>query len=216
MPGSASAHRWTALSDWPSADTEKKRYYFAPGLERDDDLVSAYISDPLRPVPFQADTSSWDRAAQVADQRFSERRPDVLSFRGPVLKEALQAEGPVHVSLRLRCSAGDADMVVKLVDQRPDGVRMLVRYGVQPLRFRRGFSHADPVVPGEVMQVDFSLNDIAHHFMPGHRLMLQLQSSLFPALAMNPQTLTGKGPAEAWIELMGDSYMELTLKSKTQ
>ena len=98
------------------------------------------------------------------------------------------AEGPVNVGLDVTVDSTDADIIVKLIDVRPDGCQLLIRSGVLPLRYRKSLSVPEPSTPGKTMHIEFSLNDIAHHFLRGHRIMVQIQSSLFPLVAMNPQT----------------------------
>ena len=82
----------------------------------------------------------------------------------------------------------DADIVVKLVDVRPDGYQMLVRGDVMPLRHRDGFGKSKATKSGKIVSVDFTMCDIDHYFLPGHSLMIQIQGSWFPLMAMNPQT----------------------------
>ena len=82
----------------------------------------------------------------------------------------------------------DGDIVVKLIDVRPDGVQMLVRGDVMPLRYRKGFGSPVPAKDGKKLRVAFTMPDIDHYFLPGHRLMVQVQASWFPLIAMNPQT----------------------------
>jgi predicted acyl esterase len=76
---------------------------------------------------------------------------------------------------------------VKLIDVHPDGYHMLVRGEVFPLRYAESFSDPKPVVPGEVVHLKFNMNDVAHWIKPGHRLMVQIQSSWYPLVNMNPQ-----------------------------
>lgn len=82
----------------------------------------------------------------------------------------------------------DADIVVKLIDVRPDGYQMLVRGDLMPVRYRDGFGKSKALKSGKVVSVDFTMCDIDHYFLPGHALMIQIQGSWFPLIAMNPQT----------------------------
>ena len=122
-----------------------------------------------------------------ADQRFPASRKDVLTFRGEPLKEDLLAEGPVPVHLMVSLSTTDADFIVKIIDERPDGYRMLVRGDAFRARYRNSLSDPEPVTPGERTAIDVTLNDIAHIFQKGHRIVVQVQSSWFPIMAMSPQ-----------------------------
>ncbi len=123
----------------------------------------------------------------AADQRFAEKRSDVLTFRGEPLREDLTAEGPVRVHLDVSTSTTDADFIVKVIDERPDGYQMLVRGDAFRARYRRSFSSPEPVPPGERISIDFLLNEIAHVFQEGHRIVVQIQSSWYPVMAMSPQ-----------------------------
>lgn len=95
-----------------------------------------------------------------------------------------------------RAAELDADIVVKLIDVRPDGYQMLVRGDVMPLRFRDGFSSPKPTEPGRKVEVNFTMCDVDHYIGPGHSLMVQVQGSWFPLIAMNPQKFL-KNPYKA-------------------
>ena len=191
MPEVASVHQWEAHDIWPPQG-DVRRLYLGDGKKLTPEPGTRsyeYMSDPERPVPYMAQTGSeWLlRIAQVADQRHAARRTDVLTFAGPVLEREMKVEGRIRVHLELAMDTDDADFIVKVVDRRPDGVQMLLRAGVLPARFRKDFSRPEPVTPGEPFVLDWELNDIAHRFLPGHRLMVQVQSSWFPLIAMSPQ-----------------------------
>ncbi len=141
------------------------------------------------------------------DQRFAERRPDVLCFKTEPLKAELTVGGPIDVDLEVELSTTDADFIVKVIDQFPDdftydnakdgkgngqnylmnGYQMLVRGDVMRGRYRNSFEHPEAFVPGKITKVSFSMQDIAHTFKVGHRLVLQIQSSWFPLIDRNPQ-----------------------------
>lgn len=153
------------------------------------------VSDPSSPVPYMdIKSDSRDRAYMVADQSFATLRTDVLTYRGEALTKPLHLAGPVKVRIALSLDSEaakkmlDADIVVKLIDLRPDGYQMLVRGDVMPLRFREGFQMPKPVKAGKKTIVEFTMCDIDHRFMEGHTLMVQVQGSWFPLIAMNPQT----------------------------
>lgn len=190
---------WNSYSSWPPERMSYKRTYLAA----DGSLTSSrpgkgaymFVSDPENPVPYMdKKASSRDRAYMTADQSFAGKRNDVFTCCGKVLARPLHLAGEVkvHISLTLESLASDSrldgDVVVKLVDVRPDGYQMLVRGDVMPLRFRDGFSKPEPVKSGKTVSVEFPLCDIDHIFMPGHSLMVQVQGSWFPLIAMNPQT----------------------------
>ncbi len=184
---------WTEYDSWPAPGVETKRFYLAENESIAHEEPAAaeftYISDPKHPVPFMEDTGQgFDRSFMVADQRFAVRRTDVLSFSTCELAESLHVAGPLKASLKISMTSTDADIIVKLVDIRPDGTHMLVRHGIMPARFRDGLDVSKPMTPEEKTDITFMLNDINHIFMPGHRLEIMIQSSMYPLVAMNPQT----------------------------
>lgn len=124
----------------------------------------------------------------VADQRFASERQDVLTFTSQTLEQTLKLQGPLQVSLDLSISSEDADIIVKFIDVYPDGYQMLVRGEVFPLRYRESYEYPVKSVPGEMIHLDFAMNDIAHWILPGHRMMIQIQSTWFPLVNINPQT----------------------------
>lgn len=184
---------WQKMDVWPSSEMTLKPLYLTndSSLSFDESSyessVSSYVSDPDNPVPFMEDASRRDNSYMVADQRFATERADVLSFVSHVQEDVLKLQGPVKVDMNLSVSTDDADLVVKLIDVYPDGYQMLIRGDVFPVRYREGFNAPKPATPGEVMNIQFTMNDVAHWVQPGHRLMVQIQSSWFPLVNMNPQ-----------------------------
>ncbi|MES2069422.1 MAG: CocE/NonD family hydrolase [Pseudomonadota bacterium] len=184
----------------------------------DDMPYDEYISDPKKPVPFVGyATTSVPKEYMVADQRFASSRPDVLVYRSEVLEQDVTLVGPVVPTLFVSTSGTDADWVVKLIDVYPPeypsaksvteksgdkfndvpppsvtmaGYQQLVRG--EPLRgkFRHSFEHAEPFVPGKVESLTYGMPDINHTFRRGHRIMVQIQSSWFPLVDLNPQSFT--------------------------
>src|SRR5262245_54660827 len=149
---------------------------------------------------------------RTADQRFAARRPDVLLYETAPLTEDLTIGGPIEVELHVSTTGTDADWVVKLIDVYPDdfpdpeapapkqgerrprtsermgGYQQLVRGDVFRGKFRNSFEKPEPFKPGEPAKVRFALPDVLHTFRPGHRVMVQVQSSWFPMVDRNPQT----------------------------
>ena len=171
------------------AESEVHTYRLKPG---------SYVSDPANPVPYMDVKGAWrEKAYMWAPQNFLDGRGDVLSqvIHKP-LKDSLLAIGPVRVHLKAKVSCHpersegslDADFIVKLIDVAPDGTQSLVRWEVMPARWRNGYEKSEPLVPGKPFELDFTMNDICHLFAPGHSIMVQVQSSMFPVVAMNPQT----------------------------
>jgi putative CocE/NonD family hydrolase len=141
------------------------------------------------------------------DQRFAARRPDVLVFQTDTLAQNLTLAGPVTADLKVAISSTDADFIIKLIDVFPDkaeplqagqqapdylmdGYQMLVRGDVMRGKYRNSFEHPEPFIPGRPTEVKFTMNDVAHTFKKGHRIMIQIQSSWFPLVDRNPQIFT--------------------------
>jgi uncharacterized protein len=167
---------------------------------------SEYTSDPAHPVPYTEDVHNRrTREYMTDDQRFAERRPDVLTFKTKILDDDLTVGGPIIADIMASASTTDADFVVKIIDVFPDdfkyadsikgngkeypmgGYEMLVRGEIMRGKFRNSFEKPEPFVPNKITNVRFSLPDIAHVFKKGHRLMIQIQSSWFPLADRNPQ-----------------------------
>lgn len=205
--------KWRCYPEWPATDTGFSEMYLSSGgflsEERPSDAVSwsSYLSDPRSPVPY-TDSLVAGRFKQhmTGDQRFASSRKDVLSFTGSPLADTLKVEGPLKVKIYFSSEGEDADIVVKLIDVYPDsracagnvisgqgrrrmeGYQMLVRGDVFRARYRKGFENPTPLVPGAVDSIEFVMNDVAHWFLPGHRVMVQVQSSCFPLYDINPQS----------------------------
>lgn len=167
----------------------------------------AYTSDPTHPVPYTQDIHfERTREYMTDDQRFAERRTDVLTYTTEILDKDVTLAGPVIADLMVSISTTDADFVVKLIDVFPDdftypeniqntikekypmgGYEMLVRGEIMRGKFRNSFEKPEPFVPGQITEVKWALPDVAHTFLKGHRIMIQIQSSLFPLADRNPQ-----------------------------
>lgn len=210
-------NRWHQLEQWPLQDTKPKHVYLQQGGRLSGSAPSAaasytsYVSDPAKPVPYTHDLQRRRNIEYLAeDQRFAEQRPDVVSFTGEPLSDALTVAGPVEVELYVSLSTTDADFVVKLIDVYPydyqypaealnyvpvkdyptGGYEQLVRGDVIRGKYRQSLEHPEPFKPGEVTLVKFTLPDVSHTFLPGHQLQVQIQSSWFPLVDRNPQTFT--------------------------
>lgn len=185
---------WQVMDKWPSESISYQPLYLSDDATlsftspASPESASTYFSNPSDPVPFMADASKRDKSYMVADQRFASARPDVLTFTSQVVEQPLKLQGPLQVSLDLSISSDDADIIVKFIDVHPDGYQMLVRGDVFPLRYRNGYEHPLRSVTGEKIHLDFTMNDIAHWILPGHRMMIQIQSTWFPLVNVNPQT----------------------------
>lgn len=190
------ADDWQTFPSWPAPGTVPQRYYLdrsclAASLDSPSMLhARTYVSDPSCPVPYldpEMITNGRDKNYMAADQRFASTRKDVLTYVSGPLESDLLSEGPVRVSLDVSVTTTDADFFVKVIDVRPDGYQMLVRGDGMRARYRRGGDVPEALEPGTRTRIEFTLNDIAHYFAEGHRIMVQVQSSCFPLMAMSPQ-----------------------------
>ena len=148
-----------------------------------------YISDPSNPVPY-IDKKSDERLNEymAADQTFASKRNDVLFYQSDVLKNDITLLGPITADLFVKLNATDADFVVKVIDVLPNSnTQQLVRAEVLRGKFRNSFEKPEPFVPNSPTEVKFQLNDVAHTFLKGHEIMVQIQSSWFPLVDRNPQ-----------------------------
>jgi predicted acyl esterase len=136
------------------------------------------------------------------DQRFASKRPDVLTFTSEVLTEEMKVSGKIQALIDFATDHEDADLYVKIIDVLPmdrvpqetdaEGVKMngyqkLVRLGYIRGRYRETFEEGKPFVKNEQTLVSVPLLDVQHTFKPGHRIMIQVQSSMFPLFDINPQ-----------------------------
>jgi putative CocE/NonD family hydrolase len=206
-------NRWQRLQRWPLACAEGcpaplKPIYLKPDFKLDFDAPKTgaaydeYVSDPAKPVPFvprpihMNDANVW-RPWLVSDQRGVSDRTDVLSYVTEPLKARLQIAGAAMVNLYASTTGTDTDWVVKLIDVYPDEVPSQPELGGYQLgiamdifrgRYRNSFEHPAPVTPNAVEKYRFALPNANHVFLPGHRVMVQIQSSWFPLYDRNPQT----------------------------
>jgi putative CocE/NonD family hydrolase len=167
-----------------------------------------YVSDPAKPVPFiprpiaMGDAMQW-KPWLVHDQRFVTGRPDVAVWTSAPLDGALHIMGAPEVELFASTTGTDSDWVVKLIDVYPNdvpedrsqgGLPSMAGYelpiGIEIFRGRylRSFAAPSPLKPGKVERYTWKLPDVDHVFLPGHRIMVQVQSTLFPLYDRNPQT----------------------------
>ena len=211
-------NNWKKLLQWPPVNAENKELYITGEGTLSFDkkqggkisAYSEYISDPAHPVPYTEDVHEQrTREYMTDDQRFAERRPDVLTFKTDILQEDLTVAGSVIADIMTTISSTDADFVVKIVDVFPDdfsypgsvqssrrsgqgdylmgGYEMLVRGEIMRGKYRNSFEKPEAFMPNKITEVKYSLPDIAHTFKKGHRLMIQIQSSWFPLADRNPQ-----------------------------
>ena len=180
-----------------------KLSFDAPGAG--DAAFDEYVSDPAKPVPFRArpiqpmgyaQGQTWSRWL-VDDQREASGRPDVLAFVSDVLTRPVKIAGEPVAHLVASTSGSDADWVVKLIDVYPDevagqaemgGYQLMVAADIFRGRYRESFETAKALAPDQPLAYRFALPTANHVFLPGHRIMVQVQSSWFPLYDRNPQT----------------------------
>ena len=161
-----------------------------------------YVSDPTKPVPFtprpfyEADEEAW-RTWLVHDQRFVDGRGDVLTYETGTLSKPIRVSGRPDVHLFASTSGTDSDWVVKLIDVYPPtvpsnptmgGYELPVSLDIFRGRYRTSFEHPEAITPDKPLLYQFGLPTVNHVFLPGHRIMVQVQSTLFPLYDRNPQT----------------------------
>ena len=204
-------NRWRRLDQWPLVPAATP-LYLKPGFglafekaQGKADKAAAfdeYVSDPAKPVPFvprpvhMTDANVW-KPWLVTDQRSYSDRPDVLTYTTAPLTAPLQLAGQPMVDLYASTSGTDSDWVVKLIDVYPDEVAAQPEMGGYQLpiamdifrgRYYQGLDKPAAIPANKAERYRFALPNVDHVFLPGHRIMVQIQSSWFPLYDRNPQT----------------------------
>jgi len=204
---------WTRFDAWPPRDTQQKSLYFgadgklsfdAPTNEAAE-AFDSYVSDPANPVPYRNrpvdETYPSDHPGRwytwlVQDQRFVEKRPDVLSWKTDVLQEDVTLTGQVTAKLFAATTGSDADWVVKLIDVYPEKLdtdwtlasyELMIADEIFRGRYRNSYEKPEAIVPGEITPFTIDLHTADHVFKKGHRIMVEVQSTWFPLYDRNPQ-----------------------------
>ena len=204
-------NKWHRLPSWPAGcpsgcTVKPTPLYLNAGLTVGFSAPKAggaafeeYISDPAKPVPYRArpiDGTTW-RLWLVDDQREQSGRPDVVSFKSETLTAPVKISGEPIANLIASTSGTDADWVVKVIDLYPDevagqpnmgGYQLMVSADVFRGRYRESLETAKPIAANTPLLYRFALPTANHVFLPGHRIMVQIQSSWFPLYDRNPQT----------------------------
>lgn len=199
-------NKWDDYASWPTAAEQALTPLYLQGGKGLGWAEAAagedsYVSDPARPVPYLSrpipeKNDRW-RTWLVQDQRFVADRADVLSFTTPVLGKEVLIEGAPIADIYAKTTGSDGDFVVKLIDVYPatdpedpamGGYQLPVAMDIFRGRYRKSLSDPTPIPAGEVQQYSFRLPTVNYTFKPGHRIMVQIQSSLFPLYDRNPQT----------------------------
>jgi putative CocE/NonD family hydrolase len=205
------SNKWLRLPSWPAGcpngcEIKPTPLYLNPGLKASLSAPSSssltfeeYISDPAKPVPFRArpiDATSWSRWL-VDDQREQSGRPDVLAYKSEVLTAPVKISGEPIVNLIASTSGTDSDWVVKVIDLYPDevasqpemgGFQLMVSADIFRGRYRESLENPKAIASNTPLLYKFALPTANHVFLPGHRIMVQIQSSWFPLYDRNPQT----------------------------
>ncbi len=218
------SNTWHTYATWPPKDARSTNLYlhadgtlsFQASDAADRQKYREYISDPANPVPYRQRPISptypggdW-RTWEVADQRFVDHRPDVLSFVSEPLQHDLTITGPLTAELFASTSGTDSDFVVKLIDVYPqdgqkdgwnpdqgpkpgeyaqslNGYELPVAMEVRRGRYLASYEEPQPLTPGKPTEWNIPLRDRDHVFLKGHRIMVQIQSTWFPVIDRNPQ-----------------------------
>jgi putative CocE/NonD family hydrolase len=205
-------NKWRQFDQWPPPMKKTRLYLqqgghlsFSPPSENNS--TTEYISDPDHPIPF-APRPTWVgdygnppaiaawRRWLVEDQRFVDGRPDVATWVSEPLEEPMTLRGGALAHLVAETTGSDADWVVKLIDVYPDddpnfvmsGYQLMVSGDIFRGRYREDYEEPHPIEPGKPLAYEIPLPHANHTFKPGHRLMVQVQSTWFPLYDLNPQT----------------------------
>jgi putative CocE/NonD family hydrolase len=225
------SNQWQRLPRWPLAcengcaaksralylQADHKLGFDAPA---GDAAYDEYVSDPAHPVPFRArpiqpigygDGQTWSQWL-VDDQREASGRTDVLTYVSDTLTAPLTISGAPEVNLIASTSGSDSDWVVKLIDVYPDqvaeqpemgGYQLAVAMDIFRGRYRESLEHPSAIPADTVQAYRFELPNADHVFLPGHRIMVQVQSSWFPLYDRNPQTFVPNimfAPPESYVK----------------
>jgi len=209
-------NKWRELSAWPDCEKgckiEPTPLYIGADLRlsfsaprENGSPYDEFISDPAKPVPYRSrpirsmaygEGDTWSQWL-VDDQREASGRTDVLVFQSEVLTKPVKISGRPMVNLVASTSGTDSDWVVKLIDVYPPevagdpqmgGYQLMVSADIFRGRYRESLETPRPITPNEPLEYRFALPTANHVFLPGHRLMVQIQSSWFPLYDRNPQT----------------------------
>jgi putative CocE/NonD family hydrolase len=208
---------WRRLPSWPSGcasgcTIQPKPLYLKAGEklsftapQADDAAFDEYISDPAKPVPYRARPiqpmgysagMTWSEWL-VDDQREQSGRQDVAVFVSDTLTAPLKISGQPIANLVASTSGTDSDWVVKLIDVYPDevasqpalgGYQLMISADIFRGRYRESLEHPEPITANQPLLYHYALPTANHVFLPGHRIMVQVQSSWFPLYDRNPQT----------------------------
>ncbi len=203
------SNKWKQYNVWPPKKSIATTYFLKANKmltttkPTTANSFDEYVSDPSDPVPYtKAIQGGRNNGYMAEDQRFAAERKDVILFESGILNEDVTLAGKIIADLQVSLSTSDADFIVKVIDVLPSdeptpsfvqkgtemaGLQRLVRAEVMRGKFRESFSVPKPFTPNKITNVKFDLNDVAHTFKKGHKIMIQIQSSWFPLIDRNPQ-----------------------------
>jgi putative CocE/NonD family hydrolase len=209
-------NRWLRLNAWPSGCASGCTIHATPlylgtgftatlGRSPNASGFDEFTSDPAKPVPFRSRPISpvgYTTCEQwacwlVDDQREASGRTDVLTYQTDVLTAPVKISGAPIANLVASTTGTDADWVVKVIDVYPDevggqpkmgGYQLPVSMDIFRGRYREGYDTPKAIAPNTPLLYRFDLPNANHVFLPGHRIMVQIQSSWFPLYDRNPQT----------------------------
>jgi putative CocE/NonD family hydrolase len=203
------ANKWESYDAWPPKGTTSRKLYlhaggkmaFTPPVD-EERTADEFVSDPANPVPYRPRPvrptypgPEWP-VWMVQDQRFTNGRPDVLTYETEPLAEDLVVAGSMSVKLFASTSGTDSDWIVRLIDVYPQefprepelgGYQLLIAGEPVRARFRKSFEKPEPLVSNQVEEYTIDLNWGHHRFRKGHKIMVQVSSSWFPLIDRNPQ-----------------------------
>ena len=245
------SNTWHTYEVWPPKEAKRTELYLHTDGTlsfRPPEVASAYreyVSDPANPVPYRQRPISptypggdW-RTWEVADQRFVDHRPDVLTFLSEPLDHNLTITGALAANLFASTSGTDSDFVVKLIDvypqnaQKPewdpgagpkpgqyaqslDGYELPIAMEVRRGRYLESYEKPQPVTPNKPTEWNIPLRDHDHVFLKGHRIMVQIQSTWFPVIDRNPQKFVPsiyKAAASDYVPATQRIYCSATMPS---
>ncbi len=210
------SNTWRRLPAWPAGcasgcAVRPKPLYLSAGHKLDYAAPKAgeaefaeYVSDPAKPVPFRSRPNHptdygeghlWARWL-VDDQREASGRTDVATFVSDALPAPVKISGQPVANLVASTSGTDSDWVVKLIDVYPDevagqpemgGYQLMVAADIFRGRYRESLETSHPIAHNQPLLYKFALPTANHVFLPGHRMMVQVQSAWFPLYDRNPQ-----------------------------
>ena len=230
---------WNEFTNWPPKESSKLNFYLSSNgkLEKEksqNNSYSEYYSDPNNPVPSSINYGEYNgftpRNYMSEDQRFALNRPDVVTFTTDYLTEDMTLAGEIMAKLKIASSSSDADFIVKLIDVYPAdepqnadkpevlyaNYHQMVRSEVMPARFRNSFEKSEALTPNQTTEVSFRLQDVLHTFKKGHKIQIQIQSTWYPMIAVNPQQFLEnqylakkEDYTKSFIKIFNDSHIEV-------